>query len=72
MIEKCCGPVPKWMAAQAKSEDFDHKFNLQKREEEISSAGHRLKWPRVARSHKHLDAVNNFKLPRHIIRPREH
>lgn len=55
-MEKTCGPLPYWMASNAKDE-FKQCFDLKRSEETIQTRKMRLKWPEAA---KKKDSYNNW------------
>ena len=48
LMEKICGPFPRWMADKSQS-PFREYFNLSLPEEAIEAKGMRLDWPKVAK-----------------------
>jgi len=56
LMEKTCGPLPYWMASNAKDE-FKQCFDLKRSEETIQTRKMRLKWPEAA---KKKDSYNNW------------
>jgi len=49
MIEKQCGPIPRWMAEKCSNQKIKSELELTRSDSQIAFSGHRLRWPAAAK-----------------------
>ena len=70
MIEKQCGPLPRWMAQTCSNKSLEkYLFYSGESEEEeaVAQRGHRVKWPESARKHDSVRHLREMLLIQDII-----
>jgi len=69
MIEKQCGPIPKWMADKSKASKIaKYLITASKEEGVVERTGKRLRWPQAAQKAESIKHVEDMLLIDDIIK----